>query len=145
MIIKTIQDIEKGFTHRNAKKIEALTKRKVSVGIHKKDNKIYENGETTAQVGYWQEYGTSKLPPRMWLRIITLLNEEKKLNLEAFKMAFNGTDDVDRILNYLGEHQKDRVRGRILRNGVVPHSQNKTGITLVDTGQLVEAIDYEVQ
>lgn len=145
MIIKTVKDLDKSFARRSQGKVEALIKKRLTVGIHQKDNRTYENGATTAEVGVWQEFGTAKLPPRIWLRFITMENKERQASTDVFRQAFNDTDDVDRIVNRLGSYMKDRIKDRILRNGVIPHSNNKSGITLVDTGQLVESIDYEVQ
>lgn len=145
MKIKSVHDLSKSLTVRNQEKIEKLLKHSITVGIHQKDNKEYENGQTTAEVGMWHEFGTSKLPARVWLRFLTMETKERQAFSDVLKNTYNSTDDIDRILKTCGEYQKNRVKDRILRNGVVPHSHNKSGITLVDTGQLVESIDYEVQ
>jgi hypothetical protein len=115
------------------------------VGIHKKDNKTYDGTQTTtAEVGLWQEFGTVQLPARVWLRIFSLIEDEKESLREAIHKAIEKNDTADGVFNDVGAFMKERIKGRILANEVTPHSHNKSGITLVDTGQLVNSIDYEV-
>ena len=132
------------------RKYKNINKRSVSVGIHKKDNKQYPDSDaTTAQVGFWQEFGhyarggRSFILPKLWLRIFTLLNVEKEDLLQQMATAIRENDNIDNALDEIGAYMKDRIKDRILSNEVTPHS-NKVGITLVDTGQLVNSIDYEV-
>lgn len=126
------------------KLIEKLTKHSVTVGIHKKDNNTYPDSDvTTAEVGFWQEYGTVKMPPRLWLRIFNLINREKEQLSEVISDAIKNNDDVDDILNDIGAYEADRIRDRIQSNEVAPKSK-KDGTTLIDTGQLVNSINYEV-
>lgn len=149
MIIKNVVDISRSNARRLAEKYKDLGKKQLTVGIHSKDNKPYPNGATTAQVGYWQEFGVRdndndwRLEPRMWLRIFNLIESEKADLMEQINIAFQN-DDIDTALHEIGAYMKDRIRDRILSNEVTPHSHNKSGITLYDTGQLVESIDYEV-
>lgn len=127
------------------KKYKGINQRSVSVGIHKKDNKSYPDSDvTTAQVGAFHEFGTSKMPPRLWLRIFNLLNAERKDLLDQMIIAFRNNEDINNALDEIGAYMKDRIKDRILSNEVTPPSDNESGITLVDTGQLVKSIDYEV-
>ena len=142
MRIRTVADIGRSNTHRLKEKYAQLGKKSLTVGIHKKDNRVYPNGATTAEVGLWQEFGTSKLPPRVWLRIFNLIESEKEDLRQQVILAFQN-DDIDTALKEIGAYMKDRIKDRILSNEVTPPS-NKNGITLVDTGQLVSSIDYEV-
>jgi hypothetical protein len=43
----------------------------------------------------------------------------------------------------IGGFQQFRIKSRIMANEVTPRTI-KNGVTLIDTGQLVDAIDYEV-
>lgn len=144
MIIRDVVDIKNSNLMRLAKKYKNLAGRSVSVGVHKKDNKTYPDSDvTTAQVGLYQEFGTSKLPPRMWLRIFKLLNAERQDLIEQLHIVISNNEDIDKALDEIGAYMKDRIKDRILSNEVTPPSK-KDGITLVDTGQLVSSIDYEV-
>lgn len=143
MRIKTVADISRSNALRLAEKYNRLGEKSLTVGIHKKDNGIYPNGATTAEVGLWQEFGTSKIPPRIWIRIFSLIENEKQELKEQIEIAFQN-NDIDKALEEIGAYMKDRIRDRILSNEVTPHSHNKSGITLYDTGQLVSSIDYEV-
>lgn len=142
MRIQTVADIGRSNTHRLKEKYAQLGKKSLTVGIHKKDNGVYPNGATTAEVGLWQEFGTSKLPPRVWLRIFNLIESEKEDLRQQVILAFQN-DDIDTALKEIGAYMKDRIKDRILSNEVTPPSK-KDGTTLVDTGQLVSSIDYEV-
>lgn len=125
---------------------DKLFKKSVTVGVNKKDNKKYPDSDvTTAQVGAIHEFGTSTMPARLWLRIFSLLNGEKDDLSDIIKLAIKENDNPVSAWEEIGAYQKDRVRDRILSNEVTPSSKNKTGITLVDTGQLVNSIDYEVR
>ena len=143
MRIQVTADIGRSNTHRLLEKYKNLGKKSLTVGIHKKDNGTYPNGATTVEVGTWQEFGTATLPPRVWLRIFNLIESEKEELRQQVLLAFQN-DDLDKALDEIGAYMKDRIRDRILSNEVVPHSHNKSGITLYDTGQLVNSIDYEV-
>lgn len=125
------------------KRLKSLDKRSITVGVHKKDNKAYENGSTTAEVGFWQEFGTSVLPARMWLRIFKFLTEEKKKLFNLIVKEISENDNPKKTLNVIGGYQQFRIKSRIMANEVTPKTE-KDGITLIDTGKLVESIDYEV-
>lgn len=145
MIIRNEMDLKNSNCNRFKDLLSKLQKRSVSVGIHKKDNKTYPNSDTTtAEVGAYQEFGTYKMPPRMWLRIFNVLTRERKELQDIIGLALNDNLDPDNVLSDIGGYQKERIKERILSNGVTPHSVNKSGITLVDTGQLISSIDYEV-
>lgn len=145
MKIRNEIDLKNSNCNRFKNLLSKLQKRSVSVGIHKKDNKTYPNSNvTTAGVGAFQEFGTVKLPPRMWLRIFNLLTREKKELEKVIGIALNENTNPNAILKEIGLYQKDRIKYRILSNKVTPPSNNESGITLVDTGQLVNSIDYEV-
>ena len=145
MIIHTEQDLKRSNIARLLNKYKNLNKRSVSVGIHKKDNKHYPDSKvTTAEVGLIHEFGGEIRTPRIWLRIFTMLNAEKDDLLKQIEIALRENDNIDKALDEIGAYMKDRIKDRILSNEVTPSSYNKSGITLVDTGQLVNSIDYEV-
>lgn len=125
------------------KRLKSLDKRSITVGVHKKDNKAYENGSTTAEVGFWHEFGTEKMPARMWLRIFKFLIEEKKSLLALIKKEITENAKETTTLNMIGGFQQFRIKSRIMANEVTPKTE-KNGVTLIDTGKLVESIDYEV-
>ena len=145
MKIRNEIDLNNSNCNRFKNMLARLQPRSISVGIHKKDNRTYPNSQvTTADVANFLEFGTVKMPPRMWLRIFNLLTREKKELEEVIGTALNENTNPDKVIDEIGQYQKERVRDRILDNEVMPPSYNKTGITLVDTGQLVNSIDYEV-
>lgn len=146
MIIKSVQDIYHSNLIRLMNKYKDLDKHSLTVGIHQKDNKTYPNSNiTTAEVGLYHEFGTAKMPPRIWLRIFDLFTDEQKDLRVQLVNAFKDNKTVEQALDEIGGYMADRIRDRILSNEVEPPSNNESGITLVDTGQLVNSIDYEVK
>lgn len=144
MKIRNVSELRYSNCNRFKEFIKKLQNRSVTVGIHHKDNRRYPDSEaTTAEVGFWQEYGIGNLKPRMWLRIFNLLTKEKQGLSEAVFDTFQDTDNVRSVLKQIGKYQKDRIKDRIASNEVTPRT-DKDGITLIDTGQLVSSIDYEV-
>lgn len=145
MKIKNEIDLKNSNCNRFKGMLAKLQKRSVSVGIHKKDNRKYPKSEvTTADVANFLEFGTVKMPPRMFMRIFNVLTREKKELEEVIGTALNEQTTPDKVLEEIGGYQKERIKERILDNQVTPPSYNKSGITLVDSGQLVNSIDYEV-
>ena len=146
MIIKSVQDIKHSNLARLINKYKDLDKHSLTVGIHQKDNKTYpDSNVTTAQVGLIHEFGLGNVEPRIWLRIFDLFTDEQKDLQVQLVNAFKDGKTVEQALNEIGGYMADRIRDRILSNEVTPPSFNKSGITLVDTGQLVNSIDYEVK
>lgn len=125
------------------KRLANLNKKSVTVGIHKKDNKTYENGSTTAEVGFYHEFSTGKMPVRMWLRIFKFLNDEKEKLFALIKNEIAENEKAKKTLDVIGGYQQFRIKSRIMANEVTPKTE-KDGITLIDTGKLVESIGYEV-
>lgn len=79
MLIRNEKDLNKSNCNRFKAIVSQLQNRSVTVGIHKKDNKPYpDSNVTTAEVGKFQEFGTSKLPPRIWLRIFSIFPNLRK-------------------------------------------------------------------
>lgn len=145
MLIRNEKDLNKSNCNRFKAIVSQLQNRSVTVGIHKKDNKPYpDSNVTTAEVGKFQEFGTSKLPPRIWLRIFSVFFKFKKELDRIVNVSIKENSSADAILKDIGGYQKERIKERILDNGVYPHSNNATGITLVDKGQLVSSVDCEV-
>lgn len=145
MLIRNVADLNKSHCNRFNGILKQLQKHSITTGIHKKDNETYPGSDvTTAEVGSYQEFGTSKLPPRMWLRIFKFVTKYKRELSSIIATAFNENKNANGVLVDIGGYQKERIKERILDDTVRPKSNNVTGITLVDTGQLVKSIDYEV-
>lgn len=145
MQIKNEVDISKSNTNRLKEMFKDIQKKCITTGINKKDNKRYPNSDTTtAEVGTYQEFGTTTLPPRIWLRIFNVYQSYKKDMHEQIIKIANRNDNFIDILTRIGEYQKETIKNRIKKNQVRPASK-KNGITLIDTGQLVNSIDYEVK
>lgn len=144
MLIRSVVELNKSNTHRRRIKMMRLHTRSVTVGVHKKDNQPYSErpDRKPATIGMIHEFGTSKLPARIWLRIFKLIGAERAMLWDKISDAIRNNDSVVAILGDIGKYQKKRVKERITKNEVTPPS--KSPITLVETGHLLNSIDYEV-
>lgn len=148
VIIRTPADVKGSNAAKLAKKY--TTGGHLTVGIHKKDNQKYSDKDvTTAEVGFWQEFGhlarggRSFILPKMWIRIFSL-DEEHRKNLAAYASAcFRDCKTAKEALQEIGKFMSETIKDRIRDDEVTPHSL-KDGTTLIDTGQLVNSIDFEV-
>lgn len=146
--IRTQADVRGSNAVRLAKKY--ATGGHLTVGIHKKDNKTYPDKDvTTAQVGFWQEFGhlasggQSFILPKMWIRIFSLDAEYKKLLADYASECFRDCATAKEALQEIGRFMVETIKDRIRDNEVTPHS-NKIGTTLIDTGEMINSIDFEV-
>lgn len=157
-----LKDIDKGFV-KLMNRLETENEPVLSVGIHAKDNTPYERGTgqeaTTAQIGAFHESGTRKMPARPWLNPVIAKNQAKYLKSiglvqQAFILGLITPAQRRAKLGLVGESiTSDLVEG--IRNGkfiaLAPstvrarRNRGADGITiLIDTGQMVQSISYEV-
>jgi len=148
VVIKTSADVRLSNAERLRKKYNSGGR--LTVGIHKKDNKKYPEGNvTTAQVGLWQEFGhtarggRSFVLPKVWLRIFNLYEEHKKNLAEYAAVCFRNCDKLSDALKDIGHFMSETIKDRIRDNEVTP-SSDKDGTTLIRTGEMINSIDFEV-
>jgi hypothetical protein len=127
-----------------------LRQREITVGIHKKDIGRGSD-QTNAQIGFYQEFGTSKIPQRSFLRSTfdQKVTEYRKLNKKAMVQAAKGRIGVEQALDLLGQKIASDVKAKI-RSKIPPPNAPSTikakssSTPLIDTAQLLNAIDSEV-
>lgn len=114
-----------------------------------------EDGDpaSMAEVAFWNEFGTDYIPERSFLRSTIDENQTKYFELDARLIGgvFKGKLDLKRAMGLLGEEAKKDVQNKI-RSGIEPANSELTIAmkrgstkTLVDTGQLVQSITYEIR
>ena len=82
---------------------------KARVGII--ETKTYPGGATTAEVGYWNEYGTKTIPPRPFFRSAIAKNREQ---LGAMMGKLLQKHDADTAMRLVCEHMTDELKESVM-------------------------------
>lgn len=152
----TTQHIDRGLA-RIVKHFETMRARKsyVKVGVlGKKDTR--DSGEiTNAQLASIHEYGLGNVPARPFLR--PPFEQNKAAYLEILRDAFaaalksKGPEGYKRALALVGQRLATDIKNYVTTGeGVGPPLADSTIVRkgssrpLVDTGQLIRSVDYEV-
>lgn len=117
----------------------------VRVGII--ESQTYPDGESVAQVAYWNEYGTATIPARPFFRN-TIAEKQGEWADKAAELL-KQSDDTNHALALIGEGVKGDIVETI-QNFTEPPNADSTvkrkgfDKPLVDTGDLWRAIQSEV-
>lgn len=144
-----VSDRDLGF-EQAVKNLEKLAKCSVKIGIQA-DSGSYEDGTKVVDVAIWNEYGTARIPPRPFIRQCYALHSEQafKLLKQAVLQVSNGMT-VEMAVGRVGLWYENQLK-RTLRtypwqpNAASTVLRKGSSKPLVDTGQLVNSIRYEVQ
>ena len=117
----------------------------VRVGII--ESQTYPNGESVAQVAYWNEYGTATIPARPFFRN-TIAEGQGEWADKAAELL-KQSDDTNHALALIGEGVKGDIVETIQNFREpenAPSTVKRKGFDkpLVDTGDLWRAIQSEV-
>lgn len=135
----------------------------ITVGIHERDNAVYERGTgqeaTTANVGSFHEYGTVKMPARPWLRPPVLAGKDRYLASialveQAFQVGKISKAERKVKLSLIAEKITSDVIKYLKTAKFAPlaestiqarRNRDESSIQILqDTGQMVQSIGYEV-
>lgn len=155
MTKKRVQIIDRGFAKIIAE-LEAAGKSHVSVGVQ--GDMKRQDGATQADVATWMEYGTRDatgntiVPARSFMRSTF---DESQADLTELKKKILARITAGKLstaqgLGLIGEWFKARVQKKIASNvppPLQPETIRKKGSTrtLIDTGQMRQAITYTVK
>lgn len=117
----------------------------VRVGII--ESQTYPDGESVAQVAYWNEYGTATIPARPFFR--NTIAEKQDEWAEKAAELLKQSDDTNHALALIGEGVKGDIVKTIQNFSDPPNADStvkRKGFNkpLVDTGDLWRAIQSEV-
>jgi hypothetical protein len=130
----------------------------VSVGVlgdkaqeAKKDHDGKEGALTLVQVATYNEMGTETIPSRPFIRGTGSMhkNEIKVFTEKLYQQVLHGKRTIPDALERLGEYVRGLIRRRI-QDGIPPANAQSTiarkgsSKPLIDTGQLVGGINYQV-
>jgi hypothetical protein len=110
---------------------------------------------TNAQLASIHEYGLGKVPPRPFIQPPFVLHKADYLDLlrkgYAQAMRTNNPDAFRRVLALIGQKMAADIRNYVTQGpGVMPPNSPRTiarkgsSRPLVDTGQMIRAVEYEV-
>lgn len=108
---------------------------------------------TVAQVAAINEFGSSdgRVPERSFMRSAIDANADKitRLAKKLTGKVVDGTVSKKSALGILGQSVADSIRARIQKGVPPPNApstvaRKKSSHTLIDTGQMVGAVEYEV-
>lgn len=122
-----------------------FTDKKLKVGIF--ESAKYDDGTPVAQVAFWQEFGTTKIPMRPFLRNAIAKNMRKWG--DSVKTALIGTNDSEKALKMLGEIMRGDIVLSLTNLNTPPNApstikQKGSSNPLIDTGLLRSSISWEL-
>lgn len=136
------------FRQRLAELAKQAATAKVRVGIIEQANYEGSDGESVAQVAFWNEYGTATIPPRPFFRN-TIAEHKDEWPKQAAEMLEANGGDVRKTLELMGEGVKGQIVETIQAfreppNAAATVKKKGSDKPLIDTGTLWRSIDYEV-
>lgn len=126
-------------------KSNIFTNKKLKVGIF--ESAKYDDGTPAAQVAFWQEFGTAKIPMRPFMRNAIAKNTRKWG--DSVKTILIGTNDSERALKMLGEIMRGDIVLSLTNLNTPPNApstikQKGSSNPLIDTGLLRSSISWEL-
>lgn len=136
------------------KKMEALAKKSVVVGIPHSENSRKGEDLSNIELAYIHEFGCAvrKIPARPFL-ITSIRDNSSKVSSffsKQVKAYLNSEQTVDGAYSMVGEVAESLVKDRFGSSLLTPNSkrtikEKKSNKPLIDTGQLRQSIKYEVR
>lgn len=135
--------------------LKAGTEKRIKGILDKKVLKVgffasakYPNGEPVSNVAAYNEFGTSQIPPRPFMR--NAVEDKKGEWVEFLAKNIEAQGNVDLAFGFLGE----KTRNDIIRsidllteppNSPATIARKKSSHPLIDTGFLKSSVTYEVK
>ena len=112
----------------------------------------YDNGVTVAQVAAWNEFGTSNIPARPFMRQSVENNSSIIVEMckEMLKQVATGEKDSDEALRAIGAIQVGQIQNEISEGGFVENApstkkQKGSSAPLIDSGHMRQSVHYVVK
>lgn len=107
--------------------------------------------EEVAEYAAYNEFGTSEIPSRPFMRMATEEHAEEVASFmeEQAKAVINGGDAMS-AFNSIGEYQVEMVRQTIESGSFAPNAPSTiarkgSSTPLVDTGRMLDSIEFMVE
>lgn len=135
----------------NWNKVESLIRgsgTRIQVGILKGSGSV--DGATIADIAFWNEFGTKRIPERPFLR--STYAEQKKTVLTKMVKAMQKTlkgGNLATEFGKVGQWYEDRVKETITNLSDPPNAEStkrikKSSNPLIDTGRMRATVRHEV-
>lgn len=146
----TIRDKDRGLK-RIVKQMKEIDNAYVKVGVLSNAGNE-KNGMTIADVATFNEYGTSKIPARPFMKQAYENNEKTIIvSSESLKSdVFKGEISVKGALKKLGVWFKGRIQKEITDGDFVPNAPRTieakgSDKPLIDTGRMRQSINFQIE
>lgn len=145
---KSVIDRDLGYK-RIMREMNAANSAVVEIGVHEGERN--SEGLNIAEYAAMNEYGTSKIPERSFMRSTfdeKLQKIKRDMDAQA-ALVSSGKSTVHRALSIVGMRHQEDIQQKI-RSGVDPENAPSTiarkgsSKTLIDTGAMVQSIRYVV-
>lgn len=108
-----------------------------------------DSGLPVAQVAFWNEFGTTKIPPRPFFRTM-IANQSKGWSVLVGKAAVHYKYDGQMVLKLMGEKIAEQLQQSIIgwqEPPNAPYTVEQKGFNkpLIHTGHMQNSIGYEVK
>ena len=109
----------------------------------------YPDGTSVAQVAFWNEFGTTRIPPRPFFRTM-IGNESPGWAVMMGKAAKHYDYNGPTVLQFMGVKISEQLQQSIAGWQVPPNSPVTVALKgfnkpLIDTGQMQSSVDFEVE
>lgn len=130
------------------KKLEERLKPKLELEVGFFESATYNNGIKVAQVAYWNEYGTSTIPPRPFFR--NAIKEKSKEWLNLIQSTQLKTKDMGETLAIVGTESSSDISDSITNLSSPPNAkstiaQKGSSNPLIDTGFMRDSVTYRLK
>ena len=143
-----VTDKDLGFKNR-VRNLQKLNNKSVKAGVLEGSGNE-DNGTSLVDVAFYNEYGTSRIPARPFVRIASEKNQQTWAN-EAEKVVDKIVAGYDANFSILGNTMKENIQAVIGdKNLLVPNAPSTIrrkghDKPLIDTGKLKASINFEVE
>lgn len=143
-------DVDRGYKKR-VKLIRTMGDPEVTIGIHEAEGGAQNGSATVLDIGIWNEFGTSRIPPRSFIRAWFDENKEpiETMWKSAMRAVAKGKISKKDALDQFGLWCVGQIQARMAA-GVPPPNAPSTiarkgsSTPLIDTGVLRSSITHKV-
>jgi HK97 gp10 family phage protein len=143
-----VKDNDKGF-NRIKRELKKIERAETNVGVQAGEDHD-ESELSLAQIAFNNEYGTSRIPSRPFMRN-TYANNKEKLNKiidSEFGKILDGARDTVTSVKLVGEWYEAAIKSEIRTGDFVANApstiaEKNSSKPLIDTGQLINSIRHE--
>jgi len=113
------------------------------------ENATYPDGTPVAAVAFWNEFGTTTIPPRPFFRTV-IAEKSGEWADRLGKTAVHFEYDADKVLNLMGQTIVEDIQQSIVgwtdpENAASTVAKKGFNKPLIDTGTMQNSVDYEVE